>query len=41
MIIEAMKMENEVRSPVMGTVKEIRVKAGEPVEGGTVVVVVE
>ena len=40
-IIEAMKMENEVRSPVAGTVKEIRVKPGESVEGGTVLVIVE
>ena len=40
-IIEAMKMENEVRSPVAGTVKEIGVKPGEFVEGGTVLVIVE
>jgi biotin carboxyl carrier protein len=40
-IIEAMKMENEVRSPVTGTVKEIRVKSGESVEGGTLVAIVE
>ena len=40
-IIEAMKMENEVRSPLAGTVREIRVMPGESVEAGTVVVVVE
>jgi biotin carboxyl carrier protein len=40
-IIEAMKMENEVRSPVTGTVKEIRVRPGESVEGGTVLAIVE
>lgn len=40
-IIEAMKMENEVRSPVAGTVKEIRVKPGESVEGGTVLAIVD
>jgi biotin carboxyl carrier protein len=40
-IIEAMKMENEVRSPVAGTVKEIRVKPGESLEGGTVLAIVE
>jgi biotin carboxyl carrier protein len=40
-IVEAMKMENEVRSPIAGTVKEIRVKQGDTVEGGTVLVVVE
>src|SRR5919108_17285 len=40
-IVEAMKMENEVRSPIAGVVKEIKVKAGETVEGGTVLVIVE
>jgi biotin carboxyl carrier protein len=40
-IVEAMKMENEVRSPIAGVVKEIKVKAGETVEGGAVLVVVE
>jgi biotin carboxyl carrier protein len=40
-IVEAMKMENEVRSPITGVVKEIKVKAGETVEGGAVLVVVE
>jgi biotin carboxyl carrier protein len=40
-IVEAMKMENEVRSPIAGTVKEIKVKPGEAVEGGAVLVIVE
>jgi biotin carboxyl carrier protein len=40
-IVEAMKMENEVRSPVTAVVKEIKVKAGDTVEGGVVLVVVE
>ena len=40
-IVEAMKMENEVRSPIAGEVKEIKVKAGETVEGGAVLVIVE
>jgi biotin carboxyl carrier protein len=40
-IVEAMKMENEVRSPIAGAVKEIRVKQGDTVEGGTALVVVE
>src|SRR4029453_6073594 len=31
-IVEAMKMENEVRSPIAGAVKEIKVKPGETVE---------
>ena len=40
-IVEAMKMENEVHSPVAGEVKEIKVKPGDTVEGGAVLVVVE
>jgi biotin carboxyl carrier protein len=40
-IVEAMKMENEVHSPIAGEIKEIRVKAGDTVEGGAVLLVVE
>ncbi|MBI4523129.1 MAG: biotin/lipoyl-binding protein [Deltaproteobacteria bacterium] len=40
-IIEAMKMENELRCPINGEVKEVKVKAGETVEAGAVAVVVE
>lgn len=40
-IVEAMKMENEVRSPIAGAVKEIKVKPGDTVEGGAVLVIVE
>jgi biotin carboxyl carrier protein len=40
-IVEAMKMENEVRSPVAGQVKEIRVKPGDAVEAGAVLAIVE
>ena len=40
-IVEAMKMENEVRSPVTGVVREIKVKPGDTVEGGAVLVIVE
>ena len=40
-IVEAMKMENEVRSPIAGEVKEIKVKPGDTVEGGAVLIVVE
>jgi glutaconyl-CoA/methylmalonyl-CoA decarboxylase subunit gamma len=36
-----MKMENEVKSPIAGTVKQIKVKAGETVDGGAVLVIVE
>ncbi len=40
-IVEAMKMENEVRSPIAGEVKEIKVKPGDTVEGGAVLLIVE
>src|SRR5918995_7475878 len=40
-IVEAMKMENEVRSPIAGEVKEIKVTPGETVEGGAVLLIVE
>jgi biotin carboxyl carrier protein len=34
-------MENEVRSPVPGAVREIKVKPGDTVEGGALLLVVE
>ncbi len=40
-IVEAMKMENEVRCPINGEVKEVRVKTGDSVEAGAVLAVVE
>src|SRR5687768_11538665 len=40
-IVEAMKMENEVRSPINGEVKEIKVAPGQTVEGGAVLLIVE
>ena len=40
-IVEAMKMENEVRCPVNGEVKEVKVKAGDALEAGAILVVVE
>jgi biotin carboxyl carrier protein len=40
-IVEAMKMENEVRSPSAGEVKEIKVKPGDTVEAGAVLLIVE
>jgi biotin carboxyl carrier protein len=40
-IVEAMKMENEVRSPIAGAVKEIRVKPGDTVEGGAALLIIE
>jgi len=40
-IVEAMKMENEVRAPRAGTVKEVRVTQGALVEARTVLVVID
>jgi biotin carboxyl carrier protein len=40
-IVEAMKMENELRSPKDGTVKEVLVAAGTAVEAGTVLLVID
>lgn len=40
-ILEAMKMENELRTPRAGIVKEVRVKAGDKVEQGQVLMVVK
>lgn len=41
MVIEAMKMENPVFSEFDGVVKEIKVKAGDRVEEGAVLIVLE
>jgi len=40
-VVEAMKMENELRAPRAGTVKTVRVRAGDPVEAGAVLVELE
>ena len=40
-IVEAMKMENEVRCPIDGEVKEVRVKTGDALEAGAVLAGVE
>ncbi len=40
-VVEAMKMENELGSPKDGTVKEVFVQEGASVEGGAKLVVVE
>jgi biotin carboxyl carrier protein len=37
-VLEAMKMENELKAPAAGVVGTIRVGAGEPVEKGQVLV---
>ncbi len=40
-VVEAMKMENEIPSPIDGVVKQVAVSAGQTVEAGTVLFVVE
>jgi len=40
-VVEAMKMENELKAPAAGTVKEIRVEEGKAVSGGDVLLVIE
>jgi len=40
-VVEAMKMENELRAPKAGRVKEVRVPPGTSVEAGRVLVVIE
>jgi len=39
LVLEAMKMENEIAAPVSGAVKEIAVKQGQTVQSGQVMVV--
>ncbi len=40
-ILEAMKMEHEVRAPTDGVVREVRVEVGQQVEAGSLLVVLE
>jgi biotin carboxyl carrier protein len=40
-VIEAMKMENELKSPRAGRVKDLPARDGEPVEAGALLVVLE
>ena len=40
LILEAMKMENEVVSPIKGIVKDLRVKQGDKVETGDIIAVI-
>jgi len=37
-VVEAMKMESELKSPLSGTIKEIKVSDGDTVEGGDILV---
>jgi biotin carboxyl carrier protein len=41
LVIEAMKMENEIAAPRAGTVQEIRVSPGQAVEAGEILAIVE
>ena len=41
LVLEAMKMENEILAGTSGKIKEIRVKSGEAIEGGKVMAVIE
>jgi len=38
-ILEAMKMENELKSPIDGVVKTIKVKEGKPIEKGEIIMI--
>ena len=40
-IVEAMKMENELKSPKAGKVVEVKVAAGQTVEKGELLLVIE
>ncbi|HWS85292.1 MAG TPA: biotin/lipoyl-containing protein [Ktedonobacteraceae bacterium] len=40
-ILEAMKMENDLVSPIAGTIKEVKVSKGQTVDQGAVLVLVE
>jgi biotin carboxyl carrier protein len=40
-ILEAMKMQNELRTPKAGVVKEIRVKSGDKVDQGQVLLIIK
>jgi biotin carboxyl carrier protein len=41
LVVEAMKMQNEIRSPKGGTVERLQVKEGQPVNAGEVLAWVE
>ncbi|RPJ64661.1 MAG: acetyl-CoA carboxylase biotin carboxyl carrier protein subunit [Acidobacteria bacterium] len=40
-VVEAMKMENELRAPRAGRVREVHVQEGAPVESGRLLVVLD
>ena len=41
LVLEAMKMENQINAETAGTVKEIKVAAGDTVGGGDILAVIE
>jgi biotin carboxyl carrier protein len=41
LVLEAMKMENEIHSPVQGRVREIRVSKGDRVDRNAILVVID
>ena len=41
LVIEAMKMENELRAPAAGVIREIRAAHGQPVDAGALLLVIE
>ena len=41
LVVEAMKMQNEIRSPKTGTVERLQVREGQPVNSGEVLAWVE
>ncbi len=41
LVIEAMKMENEVQAPAAGTVKEVAVAAGSRVSEGDLLIILD
>jgi biotin carboxyl carrier protein len=40
LVVEAMKMQNEIRSPKKGRVERLEVKEGQPVNAGEILCVV-
>ena len=41
LVLEAMKMENDLASPIAGTIKEVRVSKGQTVDQGAALVIIE
>jgi biotin carboxyl carrier protein len=41
LVVEAMKMQNEMKSPRDGRIRELRVSAGDTVSAGDVLVIIE